>query len=75
MTMPEFKRSGIGIIAEFHGIPGGFPNQDRGCGHVAKVISDDGMGTDGYGVAMLQEELCLVRYACGGITDGYDVVM
>jgi hypothetical protein len=27
MKIPEFKRSGIGIIAEFHGIPSGFPNQ------------------------------------------------
>jgi hypothetical protein len=29
MKIPEFKRSGIGIIAEFRGIPSGFPNQDR----------------------------------------------
>jgi hypothetical protein len=27
MKIPEFKRSGIGIIAEFRGIPNGFPNQ------------------------------------------------
>jgi hypothetical protein len=27
MKIPEFKRSGIGLIAEFHGIPNGFPNQ------------------------------------------------
>jgi hypothetical protein len=27
MKNPEFKRSGIGIIAEFRGIPNGFPNQ------------------------------------------------
>jgi hypothetical protein len=27
MKIPEFKRSGIGIIAEFHGILNGFPNQ------------------------------------------------
>jgi hypothetical protein len=26
MKNPEFKRSGIGLIAEFHGIPNGFPN-------------------------------------------------
>jgi hypothetical protein len=27
MKIPEFKRSGIGLIAEFRGIPKGFPNQ------------------------------------------------
>jgi hypothetical protein len=27
MKIPEFKRSGIGLIAEFYGIPNGFPNQ------------------------------------------------
>jgi hypothetical protein len=27
MKIPEFKRSGIGLILEFHGIPNGFPNQ------------------------------------------------
>ncbi len=27
MKITEFKRSGIGLIAEFHGIPNGFPNQ------------------------------------------------
>jgi hypothetical protein len=27
IKVPEFKRSGIGIIAEFHRIPNGFPNQ------------------------------------------------
>jgi hypothetical protein len=27
MKILEFKRSGIGIIAEFRGIPNGFPNQ------------------------------------------------
>jgi hypothetical protein len=26
MKIPEFKRSRIGIIAEFRGIPSGFPN-------------------------------------------------
>ncbi len=26
MKIQEFKRSGIGLIAEFHGIPNGFPN-------------------------------------------------
>ncbi len=30
MKIPEFKRSGIGIIAEFRGIPSGFPNQVDG---------------------------------------------
>jgi hypothetical protein len=28
MKIPEFKRSGIRLIAEFHGIPKGFPNLD-----------------------------------------------
>jgi hypothetical protein len=27
MKIPEFKRSGIRLIAEFHGITSGFPNQ------------------------------------------------
>jgi hypothetical protein len=27
MKIPELKRSGIGIIAEFRGTPSGFPNQ------------------------------------------------
>ncbi len=27
MKIPEFKRSGIGLIAEFCGIPNRFPNQ------------------------------------------------
>jgi hypothetical protein len=27
MKIPEFKRSRIGLIAEFRGIPNGFPNQ------------------------------------------------
>jgi hypothetical protein len=26
MKILELKRSGIGLIAEFHGIPNGFPN-------------------------------------------------
>jgi hypothetical protein len=29
MKIPEFKRSGIGLIAEFHGILNGFPNQEH----------------------------------------------
>ncbi len=28
MKIPEFKSSGNGLIAEFYGIPNGFPNQD-----------------------------------------------
>jgi hypothetical protein len=28
MKIPEFKRSGIGLIMELRGIPNGFPNQD-----------------------------------------------
>jgi hypothetical protein len=28
MKIPEFIRSGIVLIAEFRGIPNGFPNQD-----------------------------------------------
>ncbi len=28
MRVPEFKRSGIGLIAELHRILNGFPNQD-----------------------------------------------
>jgi hypothetical protein len=28
MKIQDFKRSGIGLIAEFRGIPNGFPNQD-----------------------------------------------
>jgi hypothetical protein len=31
IKIPEFKRSGIGIIAEFHGILSGFPNQGHLC--------------------------------------------
>jgi hypothetical protein len=27
MKIPGFKRSGIGLILEFHGIPNGFPNK------------------------------------------------
>jgi hypothetical protein len=27
MKIPEFKRSGIGLISEICGIPNGFPNQ------------------------------------------------
>jgi hypothetical protein len=27
MKIPEFKRSGIGLIVEFRRIPNGFPNQ------------------------------------------------
>ncbi len=27
MEIPEFKRSGIGLTTEFHGILNGFPNQ------------------------------------------------
>jgi hypothetical protein len=29
MRIPEFKRSGIGLIAKLHGVPNGFPNQAR----------------------------------------------
>ncbi len=29
MKIPEFKRSGIGLIVEFRGIPDGFPNQEE----------------------------------------------
>jgi hypothetical protein len=32
MKIPEFKRSGIRIIVEFHGIPSGFPNQGSSLG-------------------------------------------
>jgi hypothetical protein len=28
MKIPQFKRSGIGLITEFRRIPNGFPNQD-----------------------------------------------
>jgi hypothetical protein len=28
MKIPEFKRSGIAIVAEFGGSPSGFPNQE-----------------------------------------------
>ncbi len=31
INIPEFKRSRIGLIAEFHEISNGFPNQDWGC--------------------------------------------
>jgi hypothetical protein len=31
MKIPEFKRSGIGIIAEFCGIPSRFPKQALEC--------------------------------------------
>ncbi len=31
MKIPEFKRSGIGLIAESRGIPNGFPNQASRC--------------------------------------------
>ncbi len=30
MKIPESKRSKIGIIAEFRGIPNGFPNLEMG---------------------------------------------
>jgi hypothetical protein len=33
MKILEFKRSGIGLFAEFHGIPNGFPNQVSQCGY------------------------------------------
>jgi hypothetical protein len=29
MKIPEFKRSGIRIITEFHRIPSGYPNQEN----------------------------------------------
>jgi hypothetical protein len=32
MKILEFKRSGIGIIAELHGILSGFPNQAQSLG-------------------------------------------
>jgi hypothetical protein len=35
MKIPEFKRSGIRITTEFHGIPSGFPNQ--GCKWIGKA--------------------------------------
>ncbi len=35
--IPEFKRSGIGSIAEFGGIPNGFPNQVAGMPWIGKV--------------------------------------
>jgi hypothetical protein len=38
MKILEFKRSGIGLIAEFCGIPNGFPNQDS-ASIVDKAIS------------------------------------
>jgi hypothetical protein len=40
MKIPEFKRSGIGIIAEFCGIPSGFPNQDHGRGGPVQDLSN-----------------------------------
>ncbi len=42
MKIPEFKRSGIGLIAEFRRIANGFPNQDRhrGCGkHGVRAVA------------------------------------
>jgi hypothetical protein len=42
MTIPEFKRFRIGIIAEFRRIPSGFPNQAKGlC--VKEESADDNM--------------------------------
>ncbi len=41
MKIPEFKRSGIGIIAEFRGIPNGYRNQVRECSQT-KTTKDKG---------------------------------
>jgi hypothetical protein len=47
MKIPELKRSGIGLIAEFRGILNGFPNQYvqltwwwYGCAHIVVDGSD-----------------------------------
>jgi hypothetical protein len=37
MRIPEFKRSGIGLIVEFRRIPNGFPNQ------VANALGEQGV--------------------------------
>ncbi len=39
MKIPEFKRSGIGLIAEFRGILNGFPNQDHQTMHVLVILA------------------------------------
>jgi hypothetical protein len=39
MKILEFKRSGIGLFAKFHGILNGFPNQD--CQHFCRVSSTE----------------------------------
>jgi hypothetical protein len=41
MKIPEFKMSGLRIIAKFRWIPGRFPNQDH---HGGAVSSSYGMG-------------------------------
>jgi hypothetical protein len=38
MRIPEFKRSGIGLIAEFRGVPNGFPNQDNSLGEHSALL-------------------------------------
>jgi hypothetical protein len=38
MKIPEFKRSGIGLIAEFHGISNGFPNQAYNHDSFSKIL-------------------------------------
>jgi hypothetical protein len=38
MKILEFKRSGIGLIAEFCGIPNGFLNQDSSCANEIAVM-------------------------------------
>ncbi len=45
MKIPEFKRSGIGIILKFHGVPSGFPNQVLGFWVTCGVKLDCGAST------------------------------
>jgi hypothetical protein len=40
MKIPEFKRSGIGIITEFHWILNGFPNQGMRCSKLKGAFAD-----------------------------------
>jgi hypothetical protein len=61
MKNPEFKRSGIRLIAEFRGIPNGFPN----LGSIPRLWNQPFQVGKHHGFVSWQERLGVRCYDCG----------
>ena len=80
MKIPVFKWSGIGLIAEFRGIPNGFPNQEfdyaPGQQVLKKVHNPTKLGVrmDGpYNIECIEVNGNLTILLCEGITEHINI--